>query len=88
MPIDDPAQHPADIPPALCLRCGSPMTDLAHHPFGGPWTCVTCRGDSPYAVSAHEVAQREIAQAERDAEQLEQIQDRILHDHLNEEASR
>jgi hypothetical protein len=57
------------------------MHDLARHPLGGPWACLRCRGDSPYATT-----QREQAQAGRDAERIEQIQYEILTNHINEEA--
>jgi hypothetical protein len=34
------------IPPAVCWHCGAVMTDLAVHPAGGPWICLTCKNET------------------------------------------
>jgi hypothetical protein len=38
--------------PATCWHCGRLMTDLAVHPAGGPWICLTCKGETLEAARA------------------------------------
>ena len=40
------------IPPARCWTCGELMADLALHPRGGPWVCLTCKGEALVAARA------------------------------------
>jgi hypothetical protein len=49
--LPDSPEAPA-LPPARCWTCGGLMTDLAVHPAGGPWICLTCKGETLEAARA------------------------------------